>query len=202
MSVEVGQFPISYSNSTQMVSLFEQVLALPAGHISATANFFHLGAHSLHAAQLAARIRQRWRVDIGVRDVFGSPTARQLASDVVSHIGANNSAPPPASSPAASLPLFAPESARPAHLTAAPLSHAQSRVWFMVCPSQWYEFTRCFFRNVCNQGQPCIIYHLVFACLGLWIWSRYPWHSEPSYSVTTACGHALLNNPTVTNLCK
>jgi amino acid adenylation domain-containing protein len=42
-------------------------------------NFFDLGGHSLLATQVVVRLRARLNVDLGVRDLFDAPTARELA---------------------------------------------------------------------------------------------------------------------------
>jgi amino acid adenylation domain-containing protein len=43
-------------------------------------NFFKAGGHSLRAAQMTARMRQSFKVDIPLRQVFESPTIAQLAA--------------------------------------------------------------------------------------------------------------------------
>jgi len=52
------------------------------GAIGAMDNFFDSGGDSLRAMQLANRMRNRFGVDIAVRDVFQRPTLRDLAAHV------------------------------------------------------------------------------------------------------------------------
>jgi hypothetical protein len=42
-------------------------------------NFFKIGGHSLRAAQVAARMREAFKVEIPLRQMFESPTIIQLA---------------------------------------------------------------------------------------------------------------------------
>ncbi|WP_135007470.1 phosphopantetheine-binding protein, partial [Pseudomonas syringae] len=44
--------------------------------------FFELGGHSLLAVQLVSRLRQRFEVEVALRDVFAEPTLQGLARQV------------------------------------------------------------------------------------------------------------------------
>lgn len=57
-----------------------ELLGLPA--VGVEDNLFLLGGHSLLGAQLIARLRERFGVDLSLRAVFESPTVAELASVV------------------------------------------------------------------------------------------------------------------------
>ncbi|RPJ43737.1 MAG: hypothetical protein EHM21_11105, partial [Chloroflexi bacterium] len=46
-------------------------------------NFFTLGGHSLLAAQVMARVRSRYDVDVPLRDLFETPTVENLAAAII-----------------------------------------------------------------------------------------------------------------------
>jgi nonribosomal peptide synthetase protein BlmIV len=45
-------------------------------------DFFRIGGHSLAAAELVSRARAIFNVDVGIRDVFATPTVRGLAARI------------------------------------------------------------------------------------------------------------------------
>jgi amino acid adenylation domain-containing protein len=55
---------------------------LKVDRVSVEDDFFLLGGHSLLAAQLIARIRDAFGIEIPLRTIFDHPTARELALDV------------------------------------------------------------------------------------------------------------------------
>nr|WP_282705871.1 non-ribosomal peptide synthetase [Pseudomonas syringae] len=77
-------------------------------------HFFELGGHSLLAVQLVSRLRQRFEVEVALRDVFAEPTLQGLARQVAN---ARLSAQTPLTLVDRDLPL--------------PLSWAQQRLWFL-----------------------------------------------------------------------
>nr|WP_236432391.1 non-ribosomal peptide synthetase [Pseudomonas syringae] len=77
-------------------------------------HFFELGGHSLLAVQLVSRLRQRFEVEVALRDVFAEPTLQGLARQVANaRLSAQTSLTPVDRN----LPL--------------PLSWAQQRLWFL-----------------------------------------------------------------------
>lgn len=50
--------------------------------IGLTDDFFLLGGHSLLGAQLIARLRETFRVELALRTVFDSPTVAALAEEI------------------------------------------------------------------------------------------------------------------------
>ncbi|WP_309733011.1 phosphopantetheine-binding protein, partial [Chamaesiphon sp. OTE_75_metabat_556] len=53
---------------------------LKYGAIARTDNFFDLGGHSLLATQLIARIRDNFKIELPLRQIFESPTLDRLAT--------------------------------------------------------------------------------------------------------------------------
>jgi acyl carrier protein len=93
---------------------FADILQLPPDEVGATDTFFNLGGHSLMAMKLAARVSDKLRVSISVRDIFDHPIIVDLAAKIE------------AAGPARYDPIVACAAGRPA-----PLSFAQSRLWFL-----------------------------------------------------------------------
>ena len=97
----------------ELVNIWEQLLGITP--ISVTANFFHIGGHSLKATQLASRIQEAFHIDCPVKVIFEYPTIRALAIFIESQ--------------AQSVALaMIPTVERVGNL---PLSYAQQRLWFI-----------------------------------------------------------------------
>ncbi|RKG80159.1 amino acid adenylation domain-containing protein [Corallococcus exercitus] len=99
-----------------LAALWTQVLRAP--RVGRQDSFFALGGHSLLAAQVVARLRSTFGVELPLRDFFESPTLEALARTIDSRGDA-------AVGP--TLPPLVP-GARPA---SPPLSFAQQRLWFL-----------------------------------------------------------------------
>ena len=62
-----------------LVGIWSKILNIPEDKISITSNFFELGGHSLSATLLMTRIREEFKIDIPLRDVFKTPVLNALA---------------------------------------------------------------------------------------------------------------------------
>jgi len=103
-----------------VAAIWSEVLGIST--IDREADFFALGGHSLKAAQVVSRLRERLGVEIPLRTLFAAPRLEALAAAITAHHAADRSAeklvPPPI--------LPAPDpSAR------GTLSFAQQRMWFL-----------------------------------------------------------------------
>ncbi len=92
---------------------------LGADRVSAEADFFDLGGHSLNAARVVMRIRKAFAVDLSLKDLFAHPTLASLARTVEARL------------PGSALPLAPPPCAYDWTEPRAPLSFTQQRLWFL-----------------------------------------------------------------------
>lgn len=81
-------------------------------------NFFDLGGHSLKAIQVAARTRDAFQIDLGVRIIFEKPTIACLAEHIDAALPKNHQVEFPTSLPSP-------------QLVTRTLSFAQQRLWFL-----------------------------------------------------------------------
>ncbi|PCK30721.1 non-ribosomal peptide synthetase [Pseudoalteromonas piscicida] len=96
-----------------LMDIWCEVLGAPV--TSVTHDFFRIGGHSLHAARVLSRIREKTSVHLEIVDLFQHPTIRGLASLMNSSEtkGALQTIPK-----------------KPEHVRS-PLSYAQKRLWFI-----------------------------------------------------------------------
>ena len=66
-----------------VAGIWEHVLSVD--HIGVFDNFFELGGHSLFATQAVARIRDIFRTELPLRDIFESPTVAGLTATLVTN---------------------------------------------------------------------------------------------------------------------
>ncbi|WP_037903207.1 phosphopantetheine-binding protein, partial [Streptomyces sp. NRRL S-350] len=95
-----------------LCALFADILGLP--RIGADDDFFDHGGHSLSATRLISRIRSTLNTELGLRDLFATPTPAGLATKLTPHTGTR--------------PTLRTTPTRPDPL---PLSYAQQRLWFL-----------------------------------------------------------------------
>ncbi|NPC87083.1 AMP-binding protein, partial [Pyxidicoccus fallax] len=96
----------------KLAAIFSEVLNVE--RVGLHDDFFELGGHSLLATQLVSRVRETFRVELPLRDVFESPTVETMAR----RMDAAGS-------------LQAPPLKRASRDRALPLSFAQQRLWFL-----------------------------------------------------------------------
>jgi amino acid adenylation domain-containing protein len=102
------------------LGIFEELLKLD--RVSVHEDFFDSGGHSLLAIQLISRVRNAFKVDVGIRSVFEAPTAKGLAGRIEEAIKAGEKDATP--------PLVRVEREGQGELRL-PLSFAQQRLWFI-----------------------------------------------------------------------
>jgi amino acid adenylation domain-containing protein len=65
-------------------SIAREILGAP--QVTASDNFFQLGGHSVQATRMAARIRQRFAIELSIRTVLEAATLGELAASVESRL--------------------------------------------------------------------------------------------------------------------
>ncbi|HEY7820261.1 MAG TPA: condensation domain-containing protein, partial [Vicinamibacteria bacterium] len=130
----------------ELASIWEEILGLD--RVGVRDDFFELGGHSLLATQVMSRVRQRFQLELPLRDLFEHPTIERLAKSI--DRAGSGSAP---SGP----PLLAVSRDRPL-----PLSFAQQRLWFLdqLVPGNAFYNVPCAVRLKGNLNVPVL--HQVF----------------------------------------
>ena len=59
-----------------------QALSRQVAEVKRSDNFFNLGGHSLMGAQLIARVKQTFDVELPLRSLFDHPTIREISSEI------------------------------------------------------------------------------------------------------------------------
>ncbi|MFL9459672.1 non-ribosomal peptide synthase/polyketide synthase [Scytonema tolypothrichoides VB-61278_2] len=99
-----------------LVQIWAQVLKVEA--VGIYDNFFELGGHSLLATQLVSRIRNIFKVELPLRELFAKATVAELAQSIGQLQQQNKE-------------LISPPILRRAKDAELPLSFAQTRMWFL-----------------------------------------------------------------------
>jgi len=99
-----------------LTQIWSQVLTVEK--VGINDNFFELGGHSLLATQLVSRIRNTFKVELPLRQLFATATVGELAQAIVQLQQQN-------------LDLIAPPILPRTEETQLPLSYAQQRLWFL-----------------------------------------------------------------------
>jgi amino acid adenylation domain-containing protein len=99
-----------------LAGIWGQVLGLK--HLGIQHNFFHLGGHSLLATQIISRVREVFRAEIPLHDLFEAPTVASFGRRVEEALHLKHGVQP--------RPIE--RAARQADM---PLSYAQQRLWFI-----------------------------------------------------------------------
>ncbi|MFQ3633438.1 amino acid adenylation domain-containing protein [Roseiflexus sp.] len=115
--VPVARVDVPHTPEEQLLAaVWSQVLHIP--QVGRSENFFALGGHSLSAMRMIARIREIFRVELPIRDLFEAPTIAGLAERIVrARRGSAGVA-------------FAPLVPQP-RTSVLPASYAQQRLWFL-----------------------------------------------------------------------
>ncbi|HKG14117.1 MAG TPA: amino acid adenylation domain-containing protein, partial [Pyrinomonadaceae bacterium] len=100
----------------ELARLWSEVLGVE--RVGVNDDFFDLGGHSLLAMQLIARVRDAFRVNVALRDMFEEPTVAGLAQSVERAVYREYGL--------AALPIT-----RASREESLPLSFAQQRLWFL-----------------------------------------------------------------------
>ncbi len=100
---------------TRIAAIWQALLGVE--RVGVNANFFHAGGHSLLAAQMVARLRREFGVQLSITALFNSPTIAELAKYI-------------SSSAVTDVAVTQPVLHKKEHAGDIPLSFMQSRIWF------------------------------------------------------------------------
>ena len=64
----------------RVAALLSELLEIK--HIGIRDNFFHLGGHSLLGAQVIARVRDVFEVELSLRTIFDNPTVEGISAEI------------------------------------------------------------------------------------------------------------------------
>ncbi|MFT3815687.1 MAG: amino acid adenylation domain-containing protein [Acidovorax sp.] len=105
----------------QLIEIWQEVLGRGLGSVDSRTHFFSSGGNSLGAAQMVARARQRWGVELAPRALFDHPRLGELAQEIRRLLALGGRNPGRDISPITMDRRQGP----------LPLSHAQERQWFL-----------------------------------------------------------------------
>jgi acyl carrier protein len=77
--IEGGMVPVT-PTEVSLAEILAELLEIDG--FGRDENFFELGGHSLMGAQLVARVRERFGVDLALLDIFDNPTLAEMAEVV------------------------------------------------------------------------------------------------------------------------
>ena len=63
-----------------LVSIWAKLLDIETDDVSVSANFFEMGGHSIHIAQLVATLSTEMSIKLNIKDVYENQTIKELAS--------------------------------------------------------------------------------------------------------------------------
>jgi len=112
----------------RLAEIWQDVLKLE--RVGRNDDFFELGGHSLLATQAVSRIRDAFRAELPLKEIFERPTLAALAAHIDAVGGSAASAATAEPGVAADLPPIAPLPRNPVQPTIMPASFGQQRLWF------------------------------------------------------------------------
>ncbi|WP_125564743.1 non-ribosomal peptide synthetase [Pseudoalteromonas rubra] len=105
--------------------IWAELLDMAPETISTTANFFHLGGHSLLSVRLAAGLREQLGVELPVKTLFNAATVAEQAEEIIARRGQA------VREGVKALPRITIQDEQLGQYSALPQSFAQQRLWFI-----------------------------------------------------------------------